>query len=173
MERRNAIKAISLSLGSLISLPAWASSWQSSTLVNASLSTSNEAILLAELVETIIPTTETLGAKGLGVHEFIQTMLADCYTKKAQENFAKNLVEIDPLSIKTFGKAFVECDATQRLNILQLLADSTDKNTQDFYKTLRGLTIQGYKSSEYYMTKFTDYEMAPARFYGCVPVKTR
>ena len=45
MERRNAIKVLSLSLGSLISLPAWASSWQSATLVNASLSRSNEAII--------------------------------------------------------------------------------------------------------------------------------
>jgi hypothetical protein len=171
MERRTAIKTLSLSLGSLISLPAWASSWQSSTLVNDSLSTINDTELLAELVETIIPTTETLGAKGLGVHQFIQTMVADCYTKKAQDNFAKNLAEIDPLSIKTFGKPFAESDTSQRLSLLKSLAESTEKTTKDFYYTLRGLTIQGYKSSEYYMTKFTDYEIAPARFYGCVPVK--
>jgi Gluconate 2-dehydrogenase subunit 3 len=171
MERRTAIKTLSLSLGSLISLPAWASSWQSSRLVSDSLSTINDTELLAELVETIIPTTETLGAKGLGVHQFIQTMLADCYTKKAQDNFAKNLAEIDPLSVKTFGKPFAEGDTLQRLSLLKSLAESTDKTTKDFYFTLRGLTIQGYKSSEYYMTKFTDYEIAPARFYGCVAVK--
>jgi hypothetical protein len=171
MERRTAIKTLSLSLGSLISLPAWASSWQSSRLVSDSLSTINDMELLAELVETIIPTTETLGAKGLGVHQFIQTMVADCYTKKAQDNFAKNLAEIDPLSIKTFGKPFAEADTPQRLSLLKSLAESAEKTTKDFYYALRGLTIQGYKSSEYYMTKFTDYEIAPARFYGCVPAK--
>jgi hypothetical protein len=170
MERRSALKTLGLSLGSLISLPAWASSWQSSTFVTGSFSMANDA-LLAELVDTIIPKTETLGAKDLGVHQFIQTMLKDCYAQKAQDNFAKALADIDPLSTKTFGKAFVELDAEQRLKIVQSLGESTDKTTQDFYRTLRGLTIQGYKSSEYYLTKFTDYEMAPARFYGCVPVK--
>ena len=133
----------------------------------------NDVSLLAELVETLIPATDTKGAKDLGVPLFIQTMLADCYTPKAQDNFAKSLAEIDPLSIKTFGKPFMELDASQRLNILTLLATSTDKDTQDFYQTLRGLTIKGYTSSEYFMTKFTDYEMAPARFYGSVPVKIR
>ena len=171
MERRKAIKGIALSLGSLVSLPAWASGWNSSNIgTSLSASLGGEA-LLAELVETIIPTTNTLGAKGLGVHQFIQKMIADCYDKKAQANFEKNLADIDPLSIKTFGKPFAEGDAAQRLNLLQSLSQSTDKDTQNFYKTLRGLTIQGYTSSEYYMTKFTDYEMAPARFYGCVPVK--
>jgi Gluconate 2-dehydrogenase subunit 3 len=171
MERRKAIKGIALSLGSLVSLPAWASGWKASN-VSTSLSTvmSNEA-LLAELVDTIIPATDTLGAKGLGVHQFVQKMLADCFEKKAQDNFEKKLAEIDPLSIQTFGKPFAEIDAPQRLSLLQSLAQSTDKDTVDFYRTLRGLTIQGYTSSEYYMTKFTDYEMAPARFYGCVPVK--
>jgi hypothetical protein len=171
MERRNAIKTLGLSLGSLISLPAWASNWSASTLVNRSLSTFNDVSLLAELVDTLLPATDTKGAKDLGVPQFIQTMLTDCYTWKARAIFEQNLVKIGPLSMERFGKPFVELAASQRLNILKLLAASTDKETQDFYQTLRGLTIQGYMSSEYYMTTFTDYEMAPARFYGSVAVK--
>jgi hypothetical protein len=170
MERRTALKGITLSLGSLISLPTWASSWTPSSLGTFSTKMGNES-LLAELVETIIPTTNTLGAKGLNVHQFIQKMIMDCYEKPAQENFDKQLKTIDPLSIQAFGKPFSEGDVTQRINFLQSLAKSENKDVQDFYKTLRGLTLQGYTSSEYYMTRFTDYEMAPARFYGCVPVK--
>jgi hypothetical protein len=105
--------------------------------------------LLAELVETIIPTTNTLGAKGLDVHKFIQKMIADCYEKPAQESFEKNLRNIDPLSVKTFGKPFAEGDTTQRINLLLSLSKSEGKDTQDFYKTLRNLTLQGYTSSEY------------------------
>jgi Gluconate 2-dehydrogenase subunit 3 len=171
MERRKAIKGIALSMGSLISLPTWASGWNTSTIGTTFTQPIGGEALLAELVETIIPTTNTLGAKGLGVHQFIQKMLMDCYEKTVQADFEKNLANIDPLSIKTFGKPFVEGDATQRITVLQSLAKSEDKDTKDFYKTLRGLTLQGYTSSEYYMTRFTDYEMAPARYYGCVPVK--
>jgi Gluconate 2-dehydrogenase subunit 3 len=173
MERRKAIKGIALSLGSLVSLPAWASGWNPSTIGTSLSTTIGGEALLAELVETIIPTTNTLGAKGLGVHQFIQKMITDCYDKKAQADFEKNLANIDPLSIKAFGKPFSEGDAPQRMEVLKSLAQSEDKGSKDFYRTLRGLTIQGYTSSEYYMTKFTDYEMAPARFYGCVPVKNK
>ena len=169
MERRIAIKSIALSLGSLATLPAWASGWHIESISTTRLMP-NEA-LLAELVETIIPKTQTSGAKELGVHQFIQKVVTDCFDKKAQSNFAQVLSQIDPLSIKAFGKPFAEGDAAQRLSILENLSKSEDKSQQEFYRTLRGLTIQGYTSSEYYMTKFTDYEMAPARYLGCVPVK--
>ena len=171
MERRKAIKGIALSLGSMVSLPTWASGWNSTTIATTFHPKIGNETLLAELVETIIPSTNTLGAKGLDVHKFIQKMIADCYEKPAQESFEKNLRNIDPLSIKAFGKPFAEGDTTQRINFLLSLSKSEDKDTQDFYKTLRSLTLQGYTSSEYYMTKFTDYEMAPARYFGCVPVK--
>jgi hypothetical protein len=171
MERRTALKGITLTLGSIISLPTWASAWTPASLGTVSIKSIGHELLLADLVETIIPTTNTLGAKGLNVHQFIQKMMADCYEKSAQENFNKQLKTLDPLSIQTFGKPFAEGDTAQRVSLLQSLAKSDNKDVQDFYKTLRGLTLQGYTSSEYYMTRFTDYEMAPARFYGCVPVK--
>jgi hypothetical protein len=169
MERRTVIKTISLSLGSLASLPTWAAGW-SHGIFDETPSFNNEK-LLAELVETFIPTTDTLGAKGLGVHQFVQKMITDCYDKPAQMDFEQIMSTINPLSIKAFGKPFAEGDAKQRIQLLQSLAQSKEKNIQKFYYTLRGLTIQGYTQSEYYMTRFTDYEMAPARFYGCVPVK--
>jgi hypothetical protein len=169
MNRRYAIKSLATSVGALVTMPAWASGWSAAN-IGMTTPIGNEA-LLAELVETIIPTTSTLGAKGLNVHKFIQKMLSDCYDKKVQDNFEQQLATIDPLSIKAFGKTFAEGTAEQRVALLQSLSKSEDKEVNGFYRTLRGLTVQGYTSSEYYMTKFTDYEMAPARFYGCVPVK--
>ncbi len=112
MERRKAIKGIALSLGSLVSLPAWASGWNASTVSNSFASSMMNEALLAELVDTIIPATDTMGAKGLGVPKFVQKMIADCFNEKAQDNFEKKLAEIEPLSIRTFGKPFGEIDAT-------------------------------------------------------------
>lgn len=172
MQRRKVVKGIALTLGSFVTLPAWANSWSISALgKQIFLKVGNEA-LLAELVETIIPTTDSPGAKSMNVHLFVQKMITDCYDKISQINFEKNLSDIDPLSNKTFGKSFISLDATQRLNLLQTLSQSKDPETVNFYKTLRGLTIQGYTSSEYYLTHFSDYEMAPARYLGCVPVKS-
>jgi Gluconate 2-dehydrogenase subunit 3 len=169
MERRTVIKNLGLALGSLSSLPTWAAHWNHATIATSTVF--DNEILLAELVETFIPTTDTLGAKGLNVHKFIQKMLADCYHKQAQTDFEKILLTINPLSINAFGKPFAEGTSAQRTQLLQSLAQSKDNIVQNFYRTLRGLTVQGYTQSEYYMTRFTDYEMAPARFYGCVPIK--
>lgn len=169
MERRKVIKGIALSLGSLVTMPAWASGWSISNF--ETLTPLNNDALLAELCETIIPKTQTLGAKDLGIHQFIQKVVTDCFDKKARDNFAQSLSQIAPISIKAFGKPFVEGNTAQRINVLENLSKSEDKNLQNFYQILRGLTIQGYTSSEYYMTNFTDYEMAPARYLGCVPVK--
>ena len=132
MERRTAIKSIAISLGSLVSLPTWSAGWNASSMgVAQAMSLSSDA-LLAELVETIIPATDTLGAKALGVHQFIQKMLTDCYTQPMQDNFNKHLSNIDPLSTQVFVKPFSELDTAQRLHILQLTALSTEKRSGIF-----------------------------------------
>ena len=77
MERRKAIKGIALSLGSMVSLPTWASGWNSTTIATTFHPKMGNETLLAELVETIIPTTNSLGAKGLDVHKLIERFGSD------------------------------------------------------------------------------------------------
>ncbi len=171
MQRRKAISGIALTLGSFVSLPTWASSWNAATIGKQIFSSVGNEAILAALVDVIIPKTETLGAKELNVHQFVQRMITDCYDKKAQANFEKNLTNTEELCTKAFGKSFSACEAAQQADILKSMALSTDSEAQNFYKTLRGLTIQGYTTSEYYLTNFTDYTIAPGHFYGSVPVK--
>jgi hypothetical protein len=40
-----------------------------------------------------------------------------------------------------------------------------------FYQTVKERTIQAYTSSEFFLTKVQVYELVPARYHGCVPVK--
>ena len=148
-----------------MSLPAWANGWNKDIVQNSAgfLSVNQEA-LLAEVVETIIPTTDTPGAKSLGVHQFVQKVVADCNDKASQDNFAKGLDAIDASCKEKYQKPFADCDTQQRLEAL--------KNApQSFMGTAKWLTIKGYTTSEYVMTKLTHFEFAPARYHGCVPVK--
>ncbi|MFC0184447.1 Gluconate 2-dehydrogenase subunit 3 [Pseudarcicella hirudinis] len=172
MERRSALKNMAMAAGGLINLPSWANSWDKTTVQNHQLkvSASQEAIL-AEIVETIIPTTDTPGAKTLGIHQFAMKMVADCYDKIAQDNFRKGINTVEELSKTSFGKSLTECDATQKNKIIQDISESKDADTQSFYKLIKGLTIQGYLKSEYVLSNLLIYELVPARFHGCVPVK--
>ncbi|TDB67884.1 gluconate 2-dehydrogenase subunit 3 family protein [Arundinibacter roseus] len=172
MQRRTALKNVASTIGAFVALPAWANGWNRQQLSNNALLNPAENSLLAEVVETIIPKTDTPGAKELGVHQFVQTMITDCYDKKAQDSLVSGLASLDAFSQSTFGKSFTACSAKQRIHILEGMELSDDAARKSFYGMVKGLTIQGYMSSEYVMTNLTHYEMIPGRFHGCVPVKT-
>jgi hypothetical protein len=165
MKRRNAVRNMALGIGGLMSLPAWATGWHQNAMPNTlSFLSGSQETLLAEVVETIIPATNTPGAKALGVHQFVQKVVADCYDKNAQNDFSKGLDALETTSKAKYNKAFAECDTPQRIDLLK----NADAKLMGIAKWL---TIKGYTSSEYVMTKLTHFEFAPARYKGCVPVK--
>jgi hypothetical protein len=174
MQRRAALKTFALSIGSTLVLPSWANAWSKETLHHADtiLSSTQEA-LLAEIVETIIPKTDTPGARELNVDKFVTLMVADCYDTKAQDTFAKGLVAVDEIARKDYGKAFVEVDPAQRLAILNKMDKSGSDTEKGFIRLVKNLTIQGYLNSEFVMTNLRVYEFIPGRYHGCVPVKAQ
>jgi hypothetical protein len=119
MKRRSALRSLALVVGGTLTLPAWAHSWNLATVAPTQkfISPATE-LLLAELVETIIPATDTPGAKALGVHRFILTMLADCYEKTERNRFRRTR-KLNELVQASMGKSFIDCDPDQRLEILR------------------------------------------------------
>lgn len=170
MQRRTALKSLSVALGGLVSMPAWATRWTPDSIGNdKSLSASDEAIL-AEIVETIIPETKTPGAKSLKVHQFALRMINDCYGEAAQKSLRQGLAKTDEFAKQINSKSFVECDAQQRKDtILQL--SKADEASKKLVEMIKNLTIRGYTNSEYYMVNVQKYVMAPGFYHGCVPVK--
>lgn len=171
MQRRGAIKYLTLTAGTLFVAPAWATAWTKAS-VGAKTAYLSAAAgdLLADVVDTIIPVTDTPGAKELGVPGFVQRMLTDCYEKEVQDKVKNGLERVDALATESYGKPFARADATQRLALLTRLASSTDTDEKEFLALVKNLTIQGYTTSEYVMTTFYHYVMAPGHYYGCVPV---
>lgn len=159
-------------VGGLISLPAWASGWTTETTrLSQHLLTQNQTDLLANMAETIIPATDTPGAKALNVHQFVQKMVTDCYEPKAQETLRNGLDALDGMAQKSFNKSFNQGDTAQRTALLTQL--EKDPAQKDFYSLVKNLTIRGYMSSEYVMTNLTHYQFVPGHYYGCVPVSPK
>lgn len=128
--------------------------------------------LLANLAELIIPVTDTPGAKDLKVHDYIKVMVADCHEPEVQKIFFNGLDTVENLSEKRFGRAFSALDAAQQKQILKRLESSGEEKEKEFYALLKGLTIQGYMTSEYVMTNLTGYQLVPGHYNGCVPVSS-
>ena len=176
MKRRTALRSLAVLVGGTLALPAWASNWEPASLGTLSLplADAGHTALLGDLVETILPASDTPGARELGVHLYILTMLADCYDKPAQARFIKGLEELNQQVIASFGKPFGDCNAAQRLEILQgreAAARLLPPEQEPFFPFLKSMTIQGYLNSAYVMRDVYHYELVPARFHGCVPVK--
>lgn len=135
-----------------------------------------EVDLLAEITETIIPTTQSTapakteipGAKALQVHRFVERMVVDCSDKAAQETFRKGLSATDDVAQAYINKPFLEGTPAERLTILKQMSQSSDATQKGFVALVKNLTIRGYMTSEYVMTNISHYEMAPARYKGCV-----
>lgn len=174
MQRRLALKQMAVALGGIITVPQWAYGWNSETLtlpVPSMLPPELET-LLVEAVETMIPASDTPGAKELGVDKFILTMVKDCYEKEAQENFTSVLQSIDDRARQAFGNPFTVCSPSQRNQLLTVLdqENAAQQGTRSTaFTMLKNLTIQGYLNSEYVMKNLLKYELIPARFHGCVP----
>ncbi|WP_224996734.1 gluconate 2-dehydrogenase subunit 3 family protein [Cesiribacter sp. SM1] len=174
MNRRIALKNMALVAAGLLVLPGCDTSGWKETAVQATdpLLSAKQEGLLAEIVETLIPTTDTPGAKELKVHAYVHKMVADCFEVDAQEVLIKGLDTTEQLADKKYNKAFAAASMEEKTAILEQMSKSDEATQKDFYELVKGLTIRGYMTSEYVMTNITKYEMVPGRYHGCVPVQS-
>lgn len=129
--------------------------------------------LLAELSETIIPVTDTPGAKDISAHLFVLKMMDDCYSKEDQEKFIKGMDAFNAACKLQFGDHFAVCSPEQQSKFVQQSETGKDKpaDLNYFYNTTKHLTIQAYTTSKFFLTKINVYKLVPGAYHGCVPVK--
>lgn len=138
---------------------------------NISIDTSQEA-LLAEISETIIPKTETPGAKDIYAHLFVLKMIDDCRSTEDQDKFVKGLSSFEKYARSNSSSSFIKLSPEERLSLLKTLDKREEKDDlQYFYRSMKGLTIQAYTTSQFYLTRVKVYELVPGRWHGCFPLK--
>lgn len=175
MNRRLAIRnAVFFSAGVAL-LPACLQNEQAVfPLKNISVSSSEQG-MLAELAEAILPKTNSfIGAKDLKAHEFILTMVDDCFTPADQLKFTDGFKAFDKLSHDKLGELFTSYSAVQKKELLSALEakKGIPEDALNFYSTVKNYTVQCFTSSKQYMNDIRKYKMVPgSNFKGCVPVK--
>src|SRR2546430_10190748 len=107
IDRREALRRAALVLGGVLSAPLAAGvlagceargapegSWRPRTL------TPDQAELVATIAEQILPETDTPGARAVGVHRFIDALLAESYSAEQRERFVAGLAGLRRWSAK-------------------------------------------------------------------------
>ena len=136
-----------------------------------------DVALLDEIAETILPETETPGAKAAGVGSFMALMVADTYDPDEQRAFRDGLQTVDDESAAMHGVGFLAATAEQRLALLQQLDREQVEYMRSrrtgrpvhFFRMMKELTLLGYFTSEIGCTQALRYVETPGRFDPCAP----
>ncbi|MFT3826080.1 MAG: gluconate 2-dehydrogenase subunit 3 family protein [Chitinophagaceae bacterium] len=134
---------------------------------------------LDEVAETILPATDTPGAKEAKVGEFMTVFVNDCYDEKNQQIFLDGMKKINEASKKKFNDNFMSISPEQRKELLTEIDKerktyTDNKKSEDpthYFVLIKQLTLLGYFSSEVGATKALRYVAIPGRYEGCIHYK--
>ena len=183
MNRREALSSVALLLGgTLIGSEMFLSGCtnENKKIGTAGLDFSPDDIsFLDEVGDTIIPVTDTPGAKDAKIGEFMHTIVRDCYNKTDQDIFIAGMGKLNEASKSMNGKYFLESSPEERKNLLisldkeqkEYTAKKKQTDPPHYFRMIKELTIWGYFTSEPGATKALRYVAVPGRYEGCIPYK--
>jgi len=131
--------------------------------------------LLAELVDVIIPATETPGAKDARVQDYIIRFMESCSSNKEYYNFLSGLEDVQDTCLYDYSASFQECTIAQKTNVLEDLDRNYNANSlvskidkkirgRSFFTILKSLTVEGYCTSRLGATQLLAYQPVPGRY---------
>jgi hypothetical protein len=151
--------------------------------------TVEDIALLDEIAETILPATNTPGAKAAKTGAFMALMVTDSYSPAAQQIFREGMRKVDDATRKAHGVSFREATAPERTAVLTAL-DREQQRVMDaresaskrhapaassvhppahYFRMMKELALLGYFTSEVGCTQALRYVETPGRFDPCLP----
>ncbi len=115
--------------------------------------------LLGDIVETIIPATDTPGAREAGIHEWMDQSVRDNFSQEESEMFKTALSQIRK---DGFSKM------SQERKEDYLTSIESEEGQPNVFEVLRGMTCQGFFSSEIGATQVLAFDPIPGEWRGCI-----
>jgi hypothetical protein len=182
IDRREALRKTALLMGAAVSASALTGILQGckatpELLYKPQFFTEDQARIVTEVAEIIIPKTDTPGAKDTGVPGFIDLMLKDCYKKEDQDRFIAGLTAFDEEAKKTYGDSFIYCKPEQQVELVTKThasalaeAKANREAKRPFILMAKELTLLGFFTSEAGATQVLQYVAVPGAYKGCIPL---
>lgn len=189
MKRREALKKTLLAMGYTISIPSVISIFNScnsnsSQTWQPQFFSSDQASVIGELAETILPKTQTPGAKDLKIDQFIDRMIKQVMSQKDQQLFLKGMDAFESEAKEVNGKSFIDSSPEQRSKLLTKLEQETEKTPTSvwginmkkdagplpFYRQVKALTLLGYFTAEEVGKKILLYDPVPGQYLSDIPL---
>ena len=180
MNRREALSRVAILVGgSIVGGELFLSGCKTSDRVPGLPLTAEDIAYLDEIAETIIPTTNTPGAKAAKVGEFMHVMVTDCYEAKDQKTFLDGMTKLNQECNKMHKHDFMSATPEHRKELLTALDKEAKEyqktkkpeDSQHYFSMMKQLTLLGYFTSKVGATEALRYEAVPGRYEGCIPYK--
>lgn len=178
MNRREVIKRTALLMGGAVSAPAIMGILKGCTAKpgvewSPEFFTQEQAYVITEVAEIIIPKTDTPGAKDAGVPAFIEQMIFKAYSQENRDRFMSGLdafmKESDFSDLSTSKQAeYVRSVHDKAIEEERAAAGQPYK--RPFITTMKELTVLGFFTSKPGATEILQYEAVPGRYTGCQPL---
>lgn len=126
----------------------------------------NETVVA--LTETIIPETDTPGAKAARVNRYIDLFLRDGEARR-REQFLEGIAWLDGYSIRRANAPFVRLPEAEQVAVLQILDAGGDPGIQtghSFFRMVKAMTASIYYATEIGFNELNKGGRVPAGF-GC------
>lgn len=142
----------------------------------------NNKALVADLAETIIPKTDTPGAKEAMVHEYIITAIKEGSDRKTQNSFIDGLKDVAGYSDSNYSKTFTQLTKQQQYEVVKHFQEKGKnfggimgkiKNKvlgKSFFAILKEYSAIGYCTSKLGATQALAYDFIPGKYVACMPV---
>jgi len=172
MNRRDALKSVALMMGgTMVGATAILTGCAPESQIEGLNFSAEDIAFLDEVGDTIIPSTDTPGAKAVGIGSFIVMMVKDTYDAENQGSFVSGINSMRSGFKSANGKSFEEGTTEERIAYLNEMKEKADAGEDEakVINMLKDLTILGYFTSEIGATQALNYVEVPGRYDGCIP----
>jgi glucoside 3-dehydrogenase (cytochrome c) hitch-hiker subunit len=136
--------------------------------------------LFDDVAETILPRTDTPGAKDAAVGRFIARYSEACYEPQHIAILQNGIGDINGQMKKLHGVKFIHAGEEQKRLLLttidteakqyaQTLGALGDDKLPHYFSLLKQLTLLGFFTSEPGATRVARYRPVPGKYKGCTP----
>ena len=126
----------------------------------------DEFSLLSNIVDFLVPKTETPGAVDMKVPQFIDIIISETYNSESKNNFSNKF----KLLIEDFKSNNIDLSDYNSIKS-KFVNDFNNKTHQEMYNQIRDLTVWGFKTSKEIALNVLNYNPIPGYQLGCVNIK--
>ena len=125
----------------------------------------DEFSLLSNIVDFLVPKTETPGAVDMKVPQFIDIIISETYNNESKNNFSNKF----KLLIEDFKSNNIDLSDYNSIKS-KFVNDFNNKTHQEVYNQIRDLTVWGFKTSKEIALNVLNYNPIPGYQLGCVDI---